>query len=91
MNYTQDIKPISYLKSNTASVIQAINETQRAIIITQNGEAKAVIQDILSYERLQNAISLLRLLLQSEQEVKKGQLIPQDKVFEELESEIFGK
>ncbi len=50
MNLSSDIKPISYLKSKTAEVINEANENKRAIIITQNGEAKVVIQDIKSYE-----------------------------------------
>ena len=52
MLLSQDIKPISYLKAKTASVINDVNENQRTIIITQNGEAKAVIQDIKTFENL---------------------------------------
>jgi prevent-host-death family protein len=71
MNLSQDIKPISYLKSKTADVINNVNENQRSIIITQNGEAKAVIQDIKSYENLQNSLSLLKLIIQSENDIEK--------------------
>ena len=52
MNLSSDIKPISYLKSKTAEVINEANENKRAIIITQNGEAKVVIQDINPSDRL---------------------------------------
>ena len=46
MHLSQDIKPISYLKAKTADVIKSVTENQRTIIITRNGEAKAVVQDI---------------------------------------------
>jgi len=72
MHFSQDIKPISYLKAKTADVINSVNENQRAIIITQNGEAKAVIQDIKSYEELQNSLSLLKLIVQSENDIENG-------------------
>jgi prevent-host-death family protein len=45
MNISSDIKPVTYLKSNTADLLEQINETHRPVIITQNGEPKAVLQD----------------------------------------------
>ncbi len=89
MHLSQDIKPISYLKSKTADVINSVNETQRTVIITQNGEAKAVVQDIKSYENLQNAISLLKLIIHSEQDIIKGHIIKQEQSFDALEKELF--
>ena len=72
MNLSSDIKPISYLKSKTAEVINEANENKRAIIITQNGEAKVVIQDIKTYENMQNSIHLLKLIVQSENDIAKA-------------------
>ncbi len=90
MHLSQDIKPISYLKSKTADVINSVNENQRAIIITQNGEAKAVIQDIKSYENLQNSLNLLKLIVQSENDIENNQIISQESMFENLEKKLFG-
>ncbi len=90
MNLSQDIKPISYLKSKTADVINKVNENQRSIIITQNGEAKAVIQDIKSYENLQNSLNLLKLLVQSENDIENNKTISQENMFKELEKKLFG-
>ncbi len=90
MHFSQDIKPISYLKTKTADVIKSVNETQRAIIITQNGEAKAVVQDIRSYENLLNSLSLLKLIIQSENEIEKGDIVAQEEMFEKLEATLFG-
>ena len=90
MHLSQDIKPISYLKSKTAEVINSVNENQRTIIITQNGEAKAVVQDIKSYENLQNSLNLLKLIVQSENDIENNEVIEQEKMFENLEQKLFG-
>ncbi len=90
MNLSQDIKPISYLKAKTADVINSVNDTQRTVIITQNGEAKAVVQDIKSYENMQNSLNLLKLIVQSENDIEKDNVIEQDKMFDNLEQKLFG-
>ena len=89
MQLSQDIKPISYLKAKTADVINSVNETKRAMIITQNGEAKAVVQDIKSYENLQNTLALLKLIIQSENDIEKNNTIAQDELFNTLEKKLF--
>ena len=90
MQLSQTIKPISYLKSKTADVINSVNKNRQCIIITQNGEAKAVIQDIKSYENLRNSLSLLKLIVQSEEDIRNNNIISQDKMFENLEKKLFG-
>ena len=90
MHLSQDIKPISYLKAKTADVINSVNENQRTIIITQNGEAKAVVQDIKSYENLQNSLNLLKLIVQSENDIENNEVIEQNKMFENPEQKLFG-
>jgi len=89
MHLSQDIKPISYLKAKTADVINSVNENQRTIFITQNGEAKAVVQDIRSYENTQNTLNLLKLIIQSENDITKSRVTPQDEIFEDLEKKLF--
>ena len=89
MYLSQDIKPISYLKAKTADVINNVNDTQRTVIITQNGEAKAVVQDIKSYENMQNSLNLLKLILQSENDIENDNVIEQDEMFDDLEQKLF--
>ncbi|MBT3431194.1 MAG: type II toxin-antitoxin system Phd/YefM family antitoxin [Candidatus Thioglobus sp.] len=89
MHLEQDIQPISYLKAKTADVINTVNKNRGAIIITQNGEAKAVVQDIKSYESLQNSLNFLKLIVQSEKEIEVGGVIEQSKMFDELEQKLF--
>ena len=89
MNLSQDIKPISYLKSKTADVISTVTETQRTVIITQNGEAKAVVQDIKSYEKLQNSLALLKMIIKSERQIREGKIKKQTEVFDRIEEKYF--
>ncbi|MCF6309151.1 MAG: type II toxin-antitoxin system Phd/YefM family antitoxin [Sulfurimonas sp.] len=85
MQIVNDIKPITYLKSRAADVLKHINETHRPMIITQNGEAKAVIQDPKSYEDMKNAISILKLLSFAEEDIKNGNLHTEEDVFNSVE------
>ncbi|ADG92561.1 prevent-host-death family protein [Arcobacter nitrofigilis DSM 7299] len=89
MYLSQDIKPISFLKSKTADVINGVNENKRTVIITQNGEAKAVVQDIKSYENMQNSINLLKLIILSEKDIENKNLLKQDEMFNNLENKLF--
>lgn len=85
MNFSTDIKPISYLKSRPAELLLQINETHRPIVITQNGEPKAVLQDAESYENMRNALGLLKLIAQSEEQIRRGELVSQEQVFADLD------
>lgn len=91
MNITSDIKPVTYLKSRTADLLNQINVTHRPVIITQNGEPRGVLQDPESYENMRNAIGILKALSQGESDVKNGDVKPQENVFNELESVLKGK
>lgn len=85
MNISKDIKPITYLKSKAPDLLKQINETHRPVVITQNGEPKAVLQDPESYENMRNAIGILKLISQGEQDVKDGRWKSQEDVFENIE------
>jgi len=85
MQLENDIKPVTYLKNRAADVLKHINETHRPMIITQNGEAKAVIQDPKSYEDMKNAISLLKLLSFAEDDIRNGNIHNEDDVFNAVE------
>jgi prevent-host-death family protein len=83
MNITYDIKPVTYLKSRAADLLNQINETHRPVIITQNGEPRAILQDPKSYENMRNAIGILKLLSQGEADIRNGQTRLQEDVFKE--------
>lgn len=91
MNITSDIKPITYLKSKAADLLNQINDTHRAVIITQNGVPRAVLQDPESYENMRNAIGILKALSQGESDIKNGKTKSQEDVFKEIESSLKGR
>lgn len=88
MKLSQSIKPISYFKANAAEIIKALNRDHGTMIITQNGEAKAVIQDITEYERTQEALALLKMIAQGQKDIEEGRTIPADQVLMELDQLI---
>lgn len=88
MNIVNDIKPVTYLKSRAADLLNQINETQRPVIITQNGEPRAVLQDPVSYENMRNAIGMLKLISQGEVDIRCGHTKPQEKMFDEIENSL---
>jgi prevent-host-death family protein len=88
MNITNDIKPITYLKSKAAVLLNQINETHRPVIITQNGEPRAVLQDPESYENMRNAIGLLKLISQGEDDVRNGRVRSHEDVFANIEASL---
>ena len=84
MKVREDIRSITYLKSRAADLLLQLNKTHRPVIITQNGEARAVIQDPESFERMKAAIGLMKLLVQGEEDLRLGKTYEQDKVFKRL-------
>jgi len=70
MKASESVKPISYLKANAAKILQDINNTNKTVVITQNGEAKAILQDIKQYEQLQDSLALLKILALSNKNLK---------------------
>jgi len=88
MNIINDIKPVTYLKARAADLLDQINETHRPVIITQNGEPRAVLQDPESYENMRNTIGILKLLSQGEADIRDGRTKPQEDVFAEIESAL---
>ncbi len=84
MRYSTQIKPISYLKANAAEVLHNLATDRKPLVITQNGEAKAVMQDVASYEETQETLALLKLLALSNRDVAAGRLKPLATVVKQL-------
>ena len=75
MKPSTNIKPISYLKANASDVVNQLQEQREPMIITQNGEAKMVVQDIESYEKTQQTLALLKILALGQQQIEAGQVV----------------
>jgi prevent-host-death family protein len=76
MRYSSQVKSISYLKANAAEVLAQLSVQREPLVITQNGEAKAVLQDVASYEETQEMLALLKILALGNQDVEAGRVKP---------------
>jgi len=74
MTLSRQIKPISYLKAHAAEIVRNLGECKDPLIITQNGEAKVVMQDIESYEQTQATLALLKILALGNLQIEKGKV-----------------
>ena len=88
MNLAEDIQPITYLKSHAANLLQQVNDTHRPVIITQNGVARGILQDPQSFENMKNALSMLKLMVQGEADIRAGRLADQTEVFSRIKARI---
>lgn len=76
MKYSTRIKPISYVKANAAELIRELGERREPLVITQNGEATAVMQDVASYEATQETLALLKILALGRRQAEDGKTVP---------------
>jgi prevent-host-death family protein len=83
-----DVKPITYMKTHSAELVADVNKRRSPVVITQNGEPKAVVIDIESYERTQDALMLLKLIAQSEEDLRKGKWLSQSQMEAELRKRL---
>lgn len=88
MGMRKEIRPVTYLKTRAAELLSQVNESRRPVVITQKGEAKAVLQDPESYESMRAALAMLKLLAQGEADIRAGRLRPHDEVFAGLREKL---
>lgn len=88
MNLANDIQPVTYMKSHAANLLQQVNETRRPVVITQNGQARAVLQDTASYENMRNTIALLKLMVQGEEDIRAERYDSQENVFARIKARL---
>ncbi len=88
MKLSSQIKPISYLKAHAAEIVRNLAERREPMVITQNGEAKVVIQDIQSYERTQLTMALLKILALGMRQVEEGKVLPAENAIQRLRKRI---
>lgn len=84
MKYSTQVKPISYLKAHAAEIAHELTELREPMLITQNGEAKFVIQDVASYEQTQETMALLKILALGRRQVEEGKVTPAREVMRRL-------
>ena len=88
INLRENVKPISYIKANAAQMMRYVNERKNPVIITQNGEAKAVLMDIETYQDTEDAFALMNIIKIAEKDIKNGNVKKADDVFRNLKERI---
>lgn len=84
MKYSTQIRPISYLKANAADIVRQLAEQREPLVITQNGEAKMVIQDVASFEETQETMALLKILALGNRQIEVGEVVPAEDAIKRL-------
>ncbi len=88
MKYSEAVKPISYLKAHASEVVRDVSENQKTMIITHNGEARVILQDVKVYEKTQESLALLKILALSGKEIRKGKFRPVEESFQNARERI---
>ncbi|MBI5542873.1 MAG: type II toxin-antitoxin system Phd/YefM family antitoxin [Deltaproteobacteria bacterium] len=84
MKLTEDIRPITQLKTRAAELVRSVSRSRRTVVITQHGEARAVLLDVATYEALRDAALMHKLIGQSEAAIQQGRTVPQKTAFERV-------
>jgi prevent-host-death family protein len=90
MGLAKDIRTVTEMKTRAAQLLDQVNEEKRPVVITQDGRPRAVMMDVESYEELRNAVGLLKLVAQGEEDLRKGRWTEQDAMFARLERKLKG-
>ena len=88
MKYSESIKPISYLKAHVSEILRDMSNNKKTMVITQNGEAKAVLQDVKVYEEMQESLALLKILALSAKSKEKKKYKPVARSFDAIRRRI---
>ena len=88
MKLSEAIKPISYLKSHASEIIRDISTTHKTYVITHNGMAKVVVQDMATYEQTQDSLALLKILACSTKNLKEGRHKPLKTALQDISKRI---
>ena len=88
MKLREDIRPITHLKTRAAEIIKQVNQTHRPVVITQNGVAQAVLQDVDSYEKTLESLAMLQIVLQGREAREAGNVVDPDKVFADIKAKL---
>lgn len=88
MKFSESVKPISYFKAHASEVVRDVVDNNKTMIITQNGEAKVILQDVRAYEQLQESLALLKILALSQKNLNEGKVKTAAKAFKDIKTKI---
>ncbi|MBN2340706.1 MAG: type II toxin-antitoxin system Phd/YefM family antitoxin [Deltaproteobacteria bacterium] len=88
MKLSESIKPISYLKAHASELVREISDEHKTLVITQNGEAKVIVQDLETYEKTQESLAMLKMLAQSSKSKKEGNYKSRKQAFKSIRARV---
>ena len=88
MKLSESVKPISYLKAHASEILRDVSKNRKTMIITQNGEAKVILQDVKIYEEMQDSLALLKILALSTKSKDKKKYKPVESSFVDIRNKI---
>lgn len=88
MKLSETVKPISFLKSHASEIVRDISDKHRTYVITHNGTAKVVVQDVASYEQMQDSLALLKILACSSKSMHEDRVKPAKTAFRDISARI---
>jgi prevent-host-death family protein len=88
MKLSESVKPVSYFKAHASEMIREVCDHGRTLVITHNGEARAVVQGVQEYEQMQESLALLKMLAQSKKSLEEGRVKHVSKAFSQLRSRL---
>jgi len=91
MKLSETVKPISYLKAHASEILRDVSNNRKTMVITQNGEAKVILQDVKIYEEMQDSLALLKILALSTKSKEKKKYKPIENSFADIKNRIQNK
>ena len=88
MRYSRQLKPVGFVKENASTLADALDETGDPAVLTDGGEAKAVLMSVREYGRTQDTLALLGIVALAEKDIREGRTIPADDAFEEVKRNL---
>ncbi len=84
ISITEGIRSITDLKRNTNQILKKIHDTGQPVVLTVNGKSEAVLMGAKEYEKMTNALAMLKLLIDAEDDVKNARLTDAEHFFREF-------
>lgn len=91
MRLSTQVKPISYVKANAAQIIDELADGGPPIVVTKNGEAKAIVMSVREWERTQETLAMLKIVALAEEDIKAGRTVPVEEAFDQVRDNLRAK
>ena len=87
INLKDDIQPLTTFRNNSVRSLKQLRKTGRPMVLTVNGKAEAIVQDVEAYQRLLDIAATADIgeaIRQGRADVVAGRTRPAEEVFSEF-------